>query len=484
MTILKDFVAAISDRAPEYNEAEEYYEGRVSERFASARLRNALRTTQHRGQHNYIRVISDAVLNRLEIARFIADAPTAQKIIDHVVDFNELHLEANEIHRRALEYGDCYALVWPDAEGEIQISYNSPKTTAIIYDPENPRQKQYAVKMWRVTDPFDTKKKQTRMNIYTADSIIKYSANTDEPAEGTQWNQIGTEDNPFGEIPVFHFRTHRPYGTPEGKAAFGAQDDINKLLATHMFTVDYQGAPQRYALAYTGDNDIVDFGDDETERENVASLHSDPGSLWYLKGIMNVGEFKPADPEIFWKPVLHLKESMAALTDTPFHYLERGFSGLAGGEGMRVAEAPLLKKVADRQTSFGVTWKELFKFVLKIEGKTAAIEVKWDLVESLDALGQWDVMLKKINAGLSHKQALREAGYEEKEIERIMQERAEEAAANQYYNRTDINGQQSLQNVPAARVSTVDNAANNQNRNGLTEDAKTNGGRGDKPQKA
>lgn len=467
MTILKEVVLAVTDRADEYKEAEDYYEGNVSERFASRNLRKALRTTKHYGQHNYVRVITDAVLNRLEIARVIADNEAAQTAIDKVIADNDLALEFNEIHRRALEFGDCYALVWPDENGDTQISYNSPRTTAIVYDPENPRKKAYAVKMWKDGDPFDSTVKRTRLNVYLPDRVIKYSADSDEVTEGTQWTNIGTEENPFGEIPVFHFRTHRPYGKPEAREAFGAQDDINKLLATHMFTVDYQGAPQRYALAYTGDQDIVDFGDDETERENMNALHSDPGSLWYLKGISNVGQFQPADPKVFWEPIKSLKESMSALTDTPFHYLERGMAGVSGGEGLRVSEAPLLKKVADRQTSFATTWRELFKFVLKIEGLTANLEIKWDLVESLDALGQWDVMLKKINAGLSHRQALREAGYEEKEIERIMAERSQEAAEGAYYQRK-----------PEARVSTEDNE-NFDNRNGLTEGAKVNGGRGE-----
>lgn len=466
MTILKEYVSALTERANTYKEAEEYYDGRIGEFFASARLRKALRHTGHRGQHNYCRVIVDAVLNRLEIANIVADTERAQKVVNRVWEDNELSLEANEIHRRALEYGDCYALVWPDENGDIQISYNSPRTTALVYDPENPRKKLYAVKMWKTPHPTNERRVRTRMNIYFPDRISKWYCESEEVSEGSQWFNIGSEDNPFGEVPVFHFRTHRPYGRPEHHEAYGAQNDINKLLATHFYTVDYQGAPQRYALSLQGENEAIDFGDDETERENLASLQAEPGSLWYLKGINSVGQFPAADPKVFWEPINSLKQSIAALTDTPFHYLEKSVS-VSGGEALRVAEAPLLKKVADRQTSFGVTWRELFNFVLKIEGVSAHLEVKWDLVESLDALGQWDVMLKKINAGLSHRQALREAGYEESDIERIMAERAQEAAEGAYYQRK-----------PNARVSTDDNETF-ENRNGLTEQAKVNGGRGE-----
>jgi hypothetical protein len=57
-----------------------------------------------------------------------------------------------EIHRRALVFGDCYAIVWPDANGDVQITYNSPLTTIMVYDDENPRIKKFALKVWQSTN--------------------------------------------------------------------------------------------------------------------------------------------------------------------------------------------------------------------------------------------------------------------------------------------------------------------------------------------
>lgn len=466
MTILKEYVEAVVERAHDYKEAENYADGRVGEHFASAKLRQAMRSTGHKGQHNYCRVVVDAVLNRLEINNIVGSTDKATNRITQIWDENELHLEANEIHRGALTFGDCYAIVWTDEDGDWQISYNSPRTTAIVYDPENPKKKLYAVKVWQQDE------NTVRMNIYKKDRIEKYRAQGTEYTVGTNWIALEGEDNPFGEVPVFHFRTHRPYGKPEHLAAYGPQNDINKLLATHFYSIDYQGAPQRYALTMQAEDDVVDFGDDATERENLATLKNEPGSLWYLKGIHGVGQFQPADPKVFWDPINQLKQSLAALTDTPFHYLTQPIV-VSSGQAHRVAEAGLMKKVADRQTSFGVTWREIFNFILKIEGITARLEVKWSNIESFDALDEWDVMLKKINAGLSHRQALREAGYEENDIERIMEERAMEAAEGAYYTRD--NG--SLESKRNARVSTDDNETF-ENRNGLTEQAKVDGGRG------
>ena len=153
------------------------------------------------------------------------------------------------------------------------------------------------------------------------------------------------------------------------------------------------------------------------------------------------------------------------MTDTPFHFLERAFN-VPSGESLRVSEAPLMKKVKDRQTSFGVTWRELFNFVLKIEGLSARLEVKWNTVESVDSLDEWDIILKKVNAGISRAQALREMGYEEEDIKKILAERLDEQSAGHDYQRS-----------PEVRVSTNDNE-NFGIRNSLTEGAKDNGGRG------
>lgn len=442
MTILKQAVGAVLNRADHYKEAENYYEGVVGETFATSKLRQALRASGHTGQHNYCRVVVDSVLNRLEIANVVASTDKAQAVINKVWKDNELGLEANGLHQKALEFGDTYALVWPDAEGNVLVSYQTPLTTAIVYDPENPRKKLYAVRMWKADDNL------TRLNIYYPDHIAKYSVNGESITEGTNWTHIGTEENPFGEIPVFHFRTHRPFGLPEHFNGYGCQNDINKLLATHFFSIDYQGAPQRYALAHIGDADGIDFEDDESERENVGTLKNEPGNLWMMRGIDKVGEFKPADPDVYWKPIGSLKESLAALTDTPFHFLERDKEALAG-EARRVAEAPHAKKVRDRQASFAVSWSELFRFVLKIEGMKAEIKIEWADLSSLDTLDEWTVQLKKQNAGLSQAQGLRERGYSEEEIVRIQAERLKELEAEtQVYQRKQ-----------AVRVSTEDNEA-------------------------
>lgn len=419
MTILKEHVLAVTNRREEYELAEAYYEGAVQEKFSSPLLRKVFRTSGYSARLNFCRPVVDAVYNRLEISAVVGTTQQATKTINEVWDFNELDLDADEIHKRALVFGDCFVMVWPDEEGNLEISYNTPLTTGIVYDPESPRKKLYAVKMWEAEE-------HTRLNVYTKDAINKYRADGTSVTEGTNWSLIETVDNPFGEIPVFHFRTERPKGRPEHKDAYDSQDYINKQFVTSMYVTDYQGAPQRYALARAGmAGETKDFAEGDIDRENVGALKNGPGELWILDGMDSVGEFQPADPANFWSPIKDTVRSMASLTNTPLHYFEKT-GNVPSGEALRVAEAPLIKKTERRKGSFGQTWRELFRFVLKASDVSGDAQVEWEEVESLDELERWDLALKERNAGLSIQQVMRERGYDEEIITRVMEEAKQE----------------------------------------------------------
>ena len=437
MTILREEVLAVIDRRRDYEDAAAYYDGSVPEVFGSAFMANVFRRTGYKARLNFCRPVVDAVQSRLEISAVLGTSDAANTVIGDTWEANQLGLDANEIHRRTLVYGDCYVMVWPDEDGELEISYNSPLTTAVVYDPESPKKKLYAVKMWE-------DREGTKLNVYEADRIVKYKTTSRDVTEGVQWTVVESIDNPFGEVPVFHFRTMRPFGRPEHADAFDAQDYINKQFVTSMMVTDYQGAPQRYALTREGATaEAEDFADGDTERENGKSLKSGPGEIWFMEGIDKVGEFKPADPDNFWKPIKETVRSMASLTNTPLHYFERT-GNVPSGQALRVAEAPLIKKVNDRQASFGQTWREVFKFVLKVHGIDEDVQVKWKTVESMDELERLDVALKERNAGMSVAQVMRNLGYDDEVIDRVIAEAKSERDA----------GEAGYQRAPETRVNT------------------------------
>jgi hypothetical protein len=418
-TDIKKAIDLIRDRRERYLEAASYYDGTQSEIFPSKRWYRLLTSINTDYRFNFARTVVDSVLNRLEIANITASTDEANKKISDIWQMNDLQIDADEIHRRALVYGDCYSVVWTDSNGQITVDYNSPLTTVMIYDDENPRIKKYAAKLWQteiIPSTGAAAQKIAKLNMYYADRIEKYEmfGEIDNVVSAHGFQLLETVQNPWGEVPVFHFRTTKQYGRPEHSDAYGPQDAINKMIVTHMTTVDYQGAPQRYALSDGGNTaEFEDFNDDTaTPADNLGKLKNGPGELWYLKGVSKVGEFAPADHKVFTEPVKDFVRSMASITSTPLHYFEKT-GNIPSGEALRSAEGPLVKKVEDRQITFGSTWADMFRFILKIDNEQEPnVQVKWKAVESLDSLDAWEVAVKKRVVGVTLEQTLIEMGYE------------------------------------------------------------------------
>jgi hypothetical protein len=413
-----------------YVKAESYYEGTAEEPFASNVLRRALKKAGENFQVNFAKTPVDAVANRLEISAVtVPDSDTLTQMLQRKVwDVNDLLMEAPDIHRKACEYGDAYVTVWPGEEdGTVDVFYNSPTTTRVFYDQENHRRKSFAVKAW-------IEGNYKRANLYYPDRIERFITKN-EQAKGEDeedWIPFVEDDeewpidNPFGVVPIFHFRTARPYGRPEHKDAYGPQNAINKLVVTQMATTDYLGFPQRYALAdptLEPDEDGDDFSldadtqnDSEFKDNEQPKLKSGPGELWWLQGVKGVGQFDTADVDNFLKPMDAYIRMMAQVTTTPLdQFAPTGQHPT--GESRRQQQAPLIKKARERQMSFAGTWSEVFSFALQILGhEDIKVDVRWVPAHSVDDKAGWETNKAKVDAGVPLYQVLLESGYTEQQL--------------------------------------------------------------------
>jgi len=166
-------------------------------------------------------------------------------------------------------------------------------------------------------------------------------------------------------------------------------------------------------------------------------LKNGPGELWYLKGVNSVGQFAPADPKTFTEPIKDFVRAMASITSTPLHYFEKS-GNIPSGEALRTAEGPLMKKVEDRQVSFGSTWRDLFVFMLTVEGTPSDVEVEWQNVETMDSLDAWEVAIKKTIVGVNLKQVLVEMGYDSEIADKIVAERTSVESLSQGMNTNNV----------------------------------------------
>lgn len=416
MSLLSLSVQSILDKQDEYIQAENYYNGTVEEVFASAAVKRELAKSGDHYRVNYAATPVNAVANRLEVTGVTTLSPAAEAVIGSTWQDNNLELTLTELITKTLVYGSAYLTVWPDADGQTQLYYNSPLSTVVLYDPENPRRAVVAAKLWPVEVDG---KPRSRVNLYYADRIEKYLSTSErlpftvkdsdfEPFIDDETDENGSVPNEFGVIPVFHFTTGiDQYGRPEHVSAYSCQDMINKMLISQLASVEHYGFPTRWMLQRDQTGTLSDLGDDGDEDD----LTGAPGEVWSLAGIEKVGQFAPADPRSYIEPYREYVRAMASVTDTPLHYFENTQTNVSG-EALRASEAPLVKKSRTRQLAIGNTLRRVFMFVLKLNDIDEDVQVQWRQLESIDTKEQWEIAYKKLQAGLPVEQILLEQGYD------------------------------------------------------------------------
>jgi hypothetical protein len=428
MSDLVSGLIALYDAQDAYDEAAEFYDGTAPEIWTSRRLERMLRGATGKFRVNWARTTVTAVLDRLEINAITSTVESEQTAIEALWADNLLGLEAPLVHESALEFGDSYVIIGTALDEEsIEFRIHGPNEVRMFYERENPRKAKYAIKAWTIGSGTS---ERLRVNLYYDDRIERWVSRqkvgdrfddstfekfVDE--EGDEW----PEENPFGELPVFHFRSSFPYGRPEHADAYGPQNMLNKLVATQMAAVDFQTLPQRYVLQEVGTAEAGaapaddDFPDESSSTTMITDpkLVSSPGSVWWLPGAKGAGQFDAVDPAAFLEPIREYVEAMATVTSTPL-YLYRAGGTPPSGESRKVAEMPLLHKVAFRAMAFGQTWKNAMVFALTLAGfdvDPETIQVTWKSPTLTDDKDTWDTFGLKRTMGVPIRQILMEAGY-------------------------------------------------------------------------
>jgi hypothetical protein len=512
---------------PAYERAAAFYEGTVDEVYSSPKVTRLLAKfgLDAIESFNFAHIPVDAVANKLRLNSVNADKEgnhegewekneEVNAVIDDLWEYNELAEELPMVFRNAGKYGDYYVMVWPvvgeETEDEVTRGFDphktarqletgdvlveddeiasipvtrksivavdilplDPMTTRVFYDTENPKKKTYAIRSWVEGEGTDL---VIRANLYYPDRIERWmhkgkpSKRKNSQQKWELYNQDGNPSilpNPFGEVPIFHFRTDRSYGTPDHFNAYGPQLAINKLVTSHLATVDYQSFPQRYALLdpmadQSGLNgaDSDPFAPDDADQDpedddNESQLEADPAAVWQFSGMKEVGQFAAANADAFLKPFDRYVKALAQATDTPFHYFDRQGERPPSGENIRQVNEFLNSKAGFRQTSYGGEVKKFTTLALTMLGHDVErVNVEWEPLEVVTAFVEWQAVNEKIAAGVPMEIALIEAGYRPAQVYE-WKRRAEEQAEKER-QQAQANEERTIQLAAKAKQDTA-----------------------------
>lgn len=405
---------------------------------------------------------------------------------------------------------DSYAIQYYDEDEKYprlaihQVYDGDSAGSDVFYTDGDPMQPECAIKIWVAKET--ASQKIRRKNVYYADRVEKWISmgtlsttfneadwrplsygdddytddlvelpslsQPDRIATAVWWTETGNERSPGMGIPVKHFR-HDARGTAYGTSTIdplvpGLQDAINRAGLDVQAGAVLAGFPVPYIIGADRDDTTWTMG---------------PNQLLVVEDIGgSAGTFPAANLQ----QLIEVKDSFikdaATLTSTPLTYFN--LSGVIPAEGTQQSlEMALLAKVKRNQVSFGNTWEDIFRMMLKMElvwgtalkglvsshEEIDALEINcvWEDAKVKNEREQYEIAEKMKALGVPMRYILRHLGFSEDDIDQMLTEK--DAVRNQtlgkigaLVNQTEVdNAQKQAQALADARREGADNAANN-----------------------
>lgn len=404
------------NQAGRYRRSSRYYAGEHSLSFATEKFANTFGDLFREFALNLCPAVCDAIKDKLKITGFGVRSEERDKSRTLSADVNEIWranrmaIRAGEVHKEALKNGDAYVIVWPAADGTVQIFPNSAETCTVGYDEEMPGRVKWAAKYWR------TPEKRTRLNLFFPDRIEKYISKDTQDGYLHDARELVAADgdegvrvpNPFGVVPVFHFANNADigsFGVSELEPAIPVQDGLNKAVLDMLVAMEVCAYRQRWAAGIE-----IQYDKDGNA---AAPFKAGIDHLWLAENPdAKFGDFAAADLEQFLKVKDGFRIDIASVTGTPLYYLMPQVRGFPSGESLRKAETRFVAKVRDRQEQFGTVWEDVMSFALRIAGHAnAAVSTEWEPASPLTEREMLENLRIKRDLGISLEQILREAVY-------------------------------------------------------------------------
>lgn len=371
------------NQAGRYRRSSRYYAGEHSLSFATEKFANTFGDLFREFALNLCPAVCDAIKDKLKISGFGVRSEERDKSRTLSADVNEIWranrmaIRAGEVHKEALKNGDAYVIVWPAADGTVQIFPNSAETCTVGYDEEMPGRVKWAAKYWR------TPEKRTRLNLFFPDRIEKYISKDTQDGYLHDARELVAADgdegvrvpNPFGVVPVFHFANNADigsFGVSELEPAIPVQDGLNKAVLDMLVAMEVCAYRQQWAAGIE-----IQYDKDGNA---AAPFKAGIDHLWLAENPdAKFGDFAAADLEQFLKVKDGFRIDIASVTGTPLYYLMPQVRGFPSGESLRKAETRFVAKVRDRQEQFGTVWEDVMSFALRIAGQAnAAVTTEWE----------------------------------------------------------------------------------------------------------
>lgn len=451
--LLREIFAATD----EYERAERYSRGKVSEVWSNKRVARIMARSAKNYRVNIARRPIDAVLDRLEIMSVAVAGPdgddesATRVLMEKIWDANKLDLMLPGAFDKAETYGDAYLICWPGRDdGTVDVRVNDPKSVRVIYDPEDSLRVAFSGRTWldsdgyrRVTLWYDgPARERWRAKVPEKDGAPvggykdeDFEPFMDDPDDPDSWR----EDLAMGlGNPVFHLRNADVdgYGVPEHENVYGTQNMLTKQVATMMEATDGYGFPFRYALVKAGTTGNVastmdhddDWDDDEggfspgSEPSAPKAQKVNPGELAKMWDTDSVGQLEPAQVSNFLDPISMTLRLSSVVSNTPLNYFDPSAAS-ASGESKKEHEKPAVNKANNRLKWFDATLRDAFPYAMAMLGAPGlTVSIAWAPTETVDDQAEVTLAKSRQDAGVPLHRTLVDLGYADKDVQQWIED--------------------------------------------------------------
>jgi hypothetical protein len=274
--------------------------------------------------------------------------------------------------------------------------------------------------------PEGSKDQRIRLNLYYPDTIEYYISKkkpeTTRKAADFEEHQ-SAEVNPYNEVPIFQFRRERRKLLSELNDVLTLQDAINKLLSDMMVSAEFSAIIQRWVVT----------------NADTTSMQQSPNDHWFIPAASTegteptkVGQFSPADLNIFLNAMDKLAFAIAVITRTPKHYFFQT-GGDPSGEALLTQESPHNKKCERYIRRMANTWQRVGAFLLKIDSGVVIppeqIDPHFEDPATVQPKTRADIRKVDIESGIPLVTVLRREGWNEDELLQLQKDKAADKSA-------------------------------------------------------
>lgn len=364
---------------------------------------------------NWCELVVNAVAERLVVEGFRFGTEGASDAAWEIWQASAMDADHEMVQTDALVTGQSYVLVQADEDSPagVSITPESPMQVTVLYEPGNRRRARAGYKRFRdetETSPIEV--------LILPDRIVTWF-----PREDRTRPQI--EPNPAGVVTLVELtpqpRTLKPPRS-ELHAAISFQDRINTTIFNRMVATDYGAFRQIWATGIKVAKQVAKTGEGGEVTKVTRPFQVGADRLLTNENPEGrFGAFAEATLEGYLKSVEQDVNGLAAVTQTPPHYLLGTMVNLSA-DAIKAAEAGLVSKVRRRSLHLGEAWEQVMRLALQLVGNSAAIdsaaEVIWADFETR-SLGQLvDALVKLDTLGVPREVLWEKYGATRQEIQR------------------------------------------------------------------